>query len=695
MNLNPPDWEESPFDRSQVPDGRYAIETRAESTRVLTGGDAARRGESDRLKAGAVESFVDVVGGEENTRVNGPLREQVGHGSRLSANRLETTVHGRMSISAVGKLGEDGIVMGGALTDTWTGGLLIAAAMSDDLVVGAGARLTAPVDVWLNRLQGMEERPGTAAADGVMLDICGTLFEREYGPGVHAAGIAVLSGTVYQTHRVGFRSLLMASIGVRNLLPGGGAAGGAAPPPAPPPVPVGAAQGTVMAAAVVGSAARTPASIDNFQDVGRVIRAADEFENAGTLRRAGDTAAVLEEVSTGARNLQIPMENPGRLDLAEPDDLRAVELPPQNLPSGFDQRDALRRLDDLIEARMDRMDALELQGNPVRVEPINGMIAQRLEELEDLRRAAGASGALDTASDPSVLDPLRGLFELDDALPTKGPFEGVRAPPREIAWPGKIADDMSARLLQLEGEIDAFVAIKAALDANEDPIEFLTQLGRQADELHGAADPRTTAFADVTTYYKRLVSEFDGLQDDIDIYMLARAEIARGLDPRVRLRNDLSALEPDSHWGRSTYEALTYLNSNFQWAPDAAGNPNLAAVAQSPPVQSLPVGVGDNGPTIVGDSGSFQADELVNTNVVRSGLDPLDTVSNPGLFEEIRQILDLDNFGNPATGGLRLDTIDGVGSSAVLDPVQPQLDDVGAGWTGAGSSGIPSESRSA
>ena len=119
------EWDESPFDASAAPKGRYAIETRAESTRVVTGGDAARRGEMDQLFAGWMESFVDGVSGEENTRINGTLLERTGRGSVMAANRLETTVNGRLSISAVGWegasfSGEDGIILGGALTDTWT-----------------------------------------------------------------------------------------------------------------------------------------------------------------------------------------------------------------------------------------------------------------------------------------------------------------------------------------------------------------------------------------------------------------------------------------------------------------------------------------------------------------------------------------------------------------------------------------------
>ena len=224
------------YSRAVLGDG-FAIETtRSEKLELLTFGDALHRGEEAHLRTGAVEQFVDTVTGEERGTVRGRLTERTAKSSRLTSLHQQTTVHGRLSLSAVGwpenaMSGEDGIMLGGAMTDTWTGGALIAAAMSDDMVIGAGARITAPVDVWMNGLYGMEERPGSAVADAVTMDLCGTLFEREYGAAIHAAGIARFSGTVYQTQRMGFRPMMKVALGVRNLVPG---AGEGAPDPAPP-----------------------------------------------------------------------------------------------------------------------------------------------------------------------------------------------------------------------------------------------------------------------------------------------------------------------------------------------------------------------------------------------------------------------------------------------------------------------------
>ena len=156
---------------------RYALETRAESLNVLAYGDAVRRGETDNLHTGRVARFTDRVAGEE-TAVPAAARGcwKSAPFSGEDTILLGGALKGRMSTSVLG-------------TDTWTGGVLVAAAMTDDLAIGVGVRLSGPFDLWMNQLAGIEERPGTAASDAVMADLCGTLFEREYG-----AGLLLLSG---------------------------------------------------------------------------------------------------------------------------------------------------------------------------------------------------------------------------------------------------------------------------------------------------------------------------------------------------------------------------------------------------------------------------------------------------------------------------------------------------------------------
>ena len=246
----------------------------------------------------------DVVTGAETTTLSGTLREHTGGSLMHLADRVETTVGGRMSFST---MGEDSVLLGGPMTDTWTGGTFILAVMSDDLCAGVGTRVTAPVDLWLNALTGMEERPGTTAADGVFAEAYGTLFEREYGSGTHAAGVACFNGTTFQTQKSGFRTLMKVARGVRNLIPGSGAPASETPPPSPPSDPASVASGALAVGGMVmvgGAAARTTANItvsaDNLIDIARVGSMAGDVDNAADLRHAADSAAQLDELRTAA-----------------------------------------------------------------------------------------------------------------------------------------------------------------------------------------------------------------------------------------------------------------------------------------------------------------------------------------------------------------------------------------------------------
>ena len=88
----------------------------------------------------------------------------------------------------------------------------------------------------------VEERIGTCTADAVLTESSATHYEREYGPGVHAAGLAVYTDSLYQSSRSSFRPLMRVSSGVRNLIAGDGggngggdASAGSAPGASPPP----------------------------------------------------------------------------------------------------------------------------------------------------------------------------------------------------------------------------------------------------------------------------------------------------------------------------------------------------------------------------------------------------------------------------------------------------------------------------
>ena len=134
------------------------------------------------------------------------------------------------------------MLLAGHMSDLWDGGAAIVAAMTDDTVAGGGIRVTTPLDLWVHGLMGVEERIGTCTADAVLVESSATHYEREYGPGVHAAGLAAYTGSLYQSSRSTFRPLMRVSSGVRNLIAGGGGGGGggdagagSAPTASPPP----------------------------------------------------------------------------------------------------------------------------------------------------------------------------------------------------------------------------------------------------------------------------------------------------------------------------------------------------------------------------------------------------------------------------------------------------------------------------
>ena len=210
---------------------RYALETRAEVLKMVSAQVAVRRGELDRLEIGSRASS-DAVAGVEALRVRGDLHEST-HSHQVQAERLQTRVDGKLTA----RIHSDTTLLGGAMAETHAGAVLVNAGMSDDLVAGGGLRATALADLWLAGLVGLEEKVGTAIADGALIEVFGTHFEREYGTGNHVAGFASFSGAVHTTTATGFRPLFKVASGVRNLTPGGaaGAAADAPPVTTPPP----------------------------------------------------------------------------------------------------------------------------------------------------------------------------------------------------------------------------------------------------------------------------------------------------------------------------------------------------------------------------------------------------------------------------------------------------------------------------
>ena len=297
-------------------DDAFALEMRSETIEQLVGGDALRRGESERIEAGRSQTNADRVAGRDRVRMQGALREHTGHGLNEQATHLHITVDGTLDVHAAS---EDTVLLAGHMRDLWDGGTAIVAAMADDTVGGGGIRVTTPLDLWVHGLMGVEERIGTCTADAVLLELGATHYEREYGPGAHAAGLASYTGSLYQSNRSTFRALMRVSSGVRNLIAGGGGEGGGgnagaggAPVASPPPVPAAGgagtqaacatlsaatgAGGTAQAGVVAGVRSEDLAGIHRVDEVAALARGANVAGACGDLtglRRGTDTAGQL------------------------------------------------------------------------------------------------------------------------------------------------------------------------------------------------------------------------------------------------------------------------------------------------------------------------------------------------------------------------------------------------------------------
>ena len=303
-------------------DDAFALELRSETIEQLVGGDALRRGESERIEAGRSQTNADRVAGRDRVRVHATLHEHTGHGLAEQATHLHTTVDGVLDVHAAS---EDTVLLAGHMRDLWDGGAAIVAAMTDDTVAGGGIRVTAPLDLWVHGLMGVEERIGTCTADAVLMELGATHYEREYGPGVHAAGLAVYTGSLYQSSRSTFRPLMRVSSGVRNLIAAGGGGDGAgagsagsAPGASPPPVPAqtGAAAKSVTVTLAAGRrTAEVPATAldtaDALTDARRApleafvdsvdARVCEEMVEAGTVMRAEDLPELTRCADTAER----------------------------------------------------------------------------------------------------------------------------------------------------------------------------------------------------------------------------------------------------------------------------------------------------------------------------------------------------------------------------------------------------------
>ena len=342
--------------RSDGPE-RLVLETRSETLALVSSDAAVRRGESDRFEIGGLASS-DVVDGQEAQHTGGDHVESA-HAHTVRAARLETRVGGKMSLRAH----SDTTLLGGAMAETHAGPVLLMAGMSDSLVAGGGMRVSL-ADLSVAGLIGMEEKIGSALADGALVEAYATHFEREYGPGSHVAGFASFTGTVHLTSASGFRPLFKVASGVRNLTAGGGGGAGpegpaGAPAPAPPPQ-VAPPAGRPSDGGLIGDTPEFAGIYALLGDVGdaggdasRALGDADDLA-AGDLRHLDETVAGGgAEVSRGADTADVLSDLRAAADLQGNEDARRIDildlLDQWNelaLPDEVDQRTAITRLDE-------------------------------------------------------------------------------------------------------------------------------------------------------------------------------------------------------------------------------------------------------------------------------------------------------------------------------------------------------------
>ena len=318
-----------PFASTEGAERAHALELRAESMLLHAERGARRTGELDRTEVGHSDDNRDVVAGRDHAAIDGMLDEHTGGDLAHVADEVEMNVAGTMRMHAHR---EDNIIMAGVMRDEFAGGTFVTAAMSDDLAAGVGVRCTAPLDVWVHGLVGIEERPGTCAADVLLFELAGTLYEREYGPSAHVAAVARYQYKVAQTLKSGFRPLFKTATGVRNLIPGGGAGGGAnaaASPPAAPPAPGGEAAGTTLSAVESGGALGRGAAggddTDGIVSVARTVENASDSADVESLQHPASTADNLDDLA------RVEAEGGGYQQIAETYD---QPIPASDPPAG-------------------------------------------------------------------------------------------------------------------------------------------------------------------------------------------------------------------------------------------------------------------------------------------------------------------------------------------------------------------------
>ena len=401
------------------------------------------------------------------------------------------------------------------------------AGMSDSLVAGGGMRVSL-ADLSVAGLIGMEEKIGSALADGALVEAYATHFEREYGPGSHVAGFASFTGTVHLTSASGFRPLFKVASGVRNLTAGGGGGAGpegpaGAPAPVPPP-PVAPPAGRPSDGGLIGDTPEVAGVYSRLGDVGdaggdasRALADADdlaaadlrhldeplyddivrrgvpgitsETANAQETRLVGEyhelTAVGSTEVSRGADTADVLSDLRAAADLQGNEDARRIDildlLDQWNelaLADEVDQRTAITRLDE-AKARAGANALANLDA-----------AAREVAQNEAAHLYGWARAAVEAGEDPQpLLDRLAAIYRWRAD-------HGVEAYPNQADAVADIRASVDA-VLRDSGYRGA-VGADDALDA--DLLARVEDLFNSADETAAATEDLSPGIRDVSAF---------------------------------------------------------------------------------------------------------------------------------------------------------------------------------------------------
>ena len=514
--------------------GRYALETRAEALALVSADAAVRRGDSDLFEIGRLDSS-DVVDGGEETRTGGDHSEEA-HSLLVRAARVDTQVQGKLSLKAH----SDTTLLGGAMAETHLGPALLLAGMSDSLVAGGGMRVSV-ADLTVAGLVGLEEKIGSAVADGAMIEAYATHFEREYGAGNHMAGIAAFTGTVHTTMATGFRQLFKVANGVRNITPGGGSGAGpegpagSTPPGERPPAPL------------------PPDAAGNGGLIGDTPEVSGVYDEINPYSQIGSSSDVAEPIYEDLPGAARAGDDSGA-DYANPNRLRST-----NAAAAAGGPDALREnVDRLRDALTELFRQWDTNRSADTAETLGDLrsSADTAETLGDLRGAArDYSDPYSSALLDLVTEPDRALLPDEVTRQTLAEHLDLAQTDAIRSARGADADAQDA----VNQAVEIYELARRAVAGGEDPTQILDQLAAiyrwRAENGVEAYRNQAANVANATSYVRDLLrnngyqAAAAGTDQALDANTLTRLQDLFGVGEAAGASDELAEVEGAARLG--------------------------------------------------------------------------------------------------------------------------------------------------